>query len=299
MTTQWRGDRTSAGPGASRSRRRRAPEPSRSIPELVRAGALPEPSYQTPDGNVALICADSLAALEVLARERPEGVFDMIFADPPYFLSNGGVTCRSGRMAPVDKGAWDRSRGPELNHEFNRRWLSLCRSVLRPDGTIWVSGTHHVIFSVGFAMQELGFKILNDIAWEKPNPPPNLSCRYFTHSTETVIWAARGERSRHRFNYKKMREMAGGKQMKSVWRILPPSLAEKAFGKHPTQKPLELVERCILASTAEGDLVLDPFAGSGTTAVACARQRRRCVAIELDRKWLLVAAKRLDGVRGE
>jgi site-specific DNA-methyltransferase (adenine-specific) len=205
----------------------------------------------------------------------------MIFADPPYFLSNGGITCHAGKMVKVDKGEWDKSRGPELNHEFNKEWLERCQRVLKPNGTIWVTGTQHVIFSVGYAMQQLGFKILNDIAWEKPNPPPNLSCRYFTHSTETVLWAAKNEKSKHVFNYKEMRKVTG-KQMKTVWTMMAPGKAEKEFGKHPTQKPVALIERCLQASTREGDLVLDPFLGGGTTAVACARLKRGCVGIELD-----------------
>jgi hypothetical protein len=145
------------------------------------------------------------------------GRFDAIFADPPYFLSNGGITCHAGKMVKVDKGDWDKSRGAELNHEFNLEWLKRCQRVLKPNGTIWVSGTHHVIFSIGYAMQQLGYKILNDIAWEKPNPPPNLSCRYFTHSTETILWAAKNEKSKHVFNYQEMRKVTG-KQMKTVWR---------------------------------------------------------------------------------
>ena len=185
-------------------------------------------------------------------------------------------------MVRVDKGGWDKSRGSELNHEFNLEWLRRCQRVLRPNGTIWVTGTQHVIFSVGHAMQQLGMKLLNSITWEKPNPPPNLSCRYFTHSTETVLWAAKNEKSRHVFNYALMREHGGGKQMKSVWRMKAPPKSEKHHGKHPTQKPLVLIERCLLASTNEGSLVLDPFSGSGTTAAACARIRRHCVAVEQD-----------------
>jgi len=270
--------------------------------------------------------------LDAIAAKYPEGRFDCIFADPPYFLSNGGITCHAGRMVKVDKGDWDKSRGPELNHEFNLEWLRRCQRVLKPNGTIWVTGTHHVIFSIGFAMQQLGFKILNDIAWEKPNPPPNLSCRYFTHSTETIIWAAKNEKSKHTFNYAAMKAVTG-KQMKTVWRrgefalvgtsyqpipagnlpdtpvgespappedmgsiwtIPPPSGDEKTFGKHPTQKPIALVERCLLASTNEGDLVLDPFLGSGTTAVACIRLKRRCIGIDMDGAFVALAAKRVD-----
>jgi site-specific DNA-methyltransferase (adenine-specific) len=244
--------------------------------------------------GVWLYQGNCLEVLDALFDRHPDGSFDMIFADPPYFLSNGGITCHAGRMVKVDKGDWDKSRGPELNHEFNTEWLKRCQRVLKPNGTIWVTGTQHVIFSVGYAMQQLGFKILNDIAWEKPNPPPNLSCRYFTHSTETVLWAAKTAKSKHCFNYQLMRQIAGGKQMKSVWRIAAPRTEEKKFGKHPTQKPVALVERCILASTREGDLILDPFLGGGTTAVAALGTKRRCVGLELEEANLRVASKRVD-----
>jgi site-specific DNA-methyltransferase (adenine-specific) len=253
---------------------------------------------------------NSLELLDAIyAKYGDAGRFDAIFADPPYFLSNGGISCHAGRMVKVDKGDWDKSRGPELNHEFNLEWLKRCQRVLKPNGTIWVSGTHHVIFSIGYAMQQLGFKILNDIAWEKPNPPPNLSCRYFTHSTETVLWAAKNEKSKHVFNYQEMRKVTG-KQMKTVWRekefpvgeeempliwtMTAPNGDEKTFGKHPTQKPVALVERCILASTQPGDMVLDPFLGGGTTAVACVRLKRGCIGIELDFSHFTLAAKRAD-----
>ncbi len=238
---------------------------------------------------------DSLAVLDAIADEYPEGRFDCIFADPPYFLSNGGITCQGGKMVKVDKGDWDKSRGAELNHTFNLEWLRRCQRVLKPNGTIWVSGTHHVIFSVGYAMQQLGFKVLNDITWEKPNPPPNLSCRYFTHSTETILWAAKNEKSKHCFNYALMRETNGGKQMKSVWNMTAPSGDEKTHGKHPTQKPLRLVERCILASTNEGDLVLDPFLGGGTTAVAALRTKRKCVGVEADAAHIELCIRRVKG----
>jgi site-specific DNA-methyltransferase (adenine-specific) len=252
---------------------------------------------------------NSLELLDAIAAKYPEGRFDAIFADPPYFLSNGGISCHAGKMVSVHKGDWDKSRGAELNHEFNLEWLKRCQKVLKPNGTIWITGTHHVIFSIGFAMQQLGFKILNDIAWEKPNPPPNLSCRYFTHSTETVLWAAKNEKSKHVFNYQEMRKVTG-KQMKTVWRekefpigeeempliwTMPaPSNGEKAFGKHPTQKPVTLIERCLSASTNEGDLVLDPFLGGGTTAVACVRLNRGCVGIEMDFAHLTLATSRAD-----
>ena len=235
-----------------------------------------------------------LAFLDAIAERHPGGLFDMIFADPPYFLSNGGITCHAGKMVKVDKGEWDKSRGAELNHEFNTEWLRRCQRVLKPNGTLWVSGTQHVIFSVGYAMQQLGFKLLNDIAWEKPNPPPNLSCRYFTHSTETILWAAKNEKSKHCFNYQDMKLENGGKQMKSVWRFTAPKTEEKRFGKHPTQKPVTIVERCILASTHEGDLVLDPFLGGGTTAVAALQSKRRCVGVEMDENHVKLSIRRAE-----
>jgi site-specific DNA-methyltransferase (adenine-specific) len=252
---------------------------------------------------------NSLELLDAIAAKYPEGRFDAIFADPPYFLSNGGISCHAGKMVKVDKGDWDKSRGAEVNHEFNLEWLKRCQKVLKPNGTIWITGTHHVIFSIGYALQQLGFKILNDIAWEKPNPPPNLSCRYFTHSTETVLWAAKSQKSKHVFNYQEMRKVTG-KQMKTVWRekefpigeeempfiwtLTAPSNGEKAFGKHPTQKPIALVERCLLASTQPGDMVLDPFLGGGTTAVACARLNRKCVGIEMEEAHAKLATKRIE-----
>ncbi len=250
---------------------------------------LPTPVFDDPRHHIRLYQGDSLELLALL----PESSVDLIFADPPYFLSNGGNTCHAGKMVSVNKGAWDKSQGPEANHQFNRSWLAACQRILKPNGSLWVSGTAHVIHSVGFAMQQLGFKLLNDISWVKPNPPPNLSCRYFTHSTETIIWAARDKKSRHTFNYKLMKETNRGKQMKSVWEIKPPETWEKRFGKHPTQKPLALLERILLASSHEGDLVLDPFSGSGTTALAALRLRREAIALELSYEYLALTLQRL------
>ncbi len=253
-----------------------------------------DPVWRDEEHGIWLYQGNCLSIMDRIAARFPDGVFDMIFADPPYFLSNGGITCHAGRMVSVNKGDWDKSRGPEENHNFNREWLAHCQKVLKPNGTIWVSGTAHIIHSVGFAMQQLGFKLLNDITWVKPNPPPNLSCRYFTHATETIIWGAKSEESRHYFNYKLMREMARGKQMKSVWEFRPPCRAEKVYGRHPTQKPVALLERIILASTKPRDLVLDPFMGSGTTGVACTRLDRRFVGIELEPAYLNLAIRRLE-----
>lgn len=255
--------------------------------------------YQNEDNGIWLYHADCIEFMDILIRKYPEGRFDMIFADPPYFLSNGGITCHAGKMVKVDKGQWDKSNGPDLNHEFNTSWLSRCQKILKPNGTIWVSGTHHVIYSVGFAMQQLGMKILNDITWEKPNPPPNLSCRYFTHSTETVIWAAKNDKSKHVFNYDTMRKINSGKQMKSVWIMTSPNGNEKVFGKHTTQKPVQLLERIILASTNEGDFIFDPFSGSSTTGVAAIKLKRHFVGCELEQEYLTLSAKRLDAAINE
>ncbi|MCY4164285.1 MAG: site-specific DNA-methyltransferase [bacterium] len=246
--------------------------------------------------KVELYNADSLTWMGKVSAEHPGGLFDMIFADPPYFLSNGGITCQAGQMASVHKGDWDKSQGPKENHEFNVNWIGLCQHLLKPNGTLWVSGTHHVIHSVGYAMQCCGMKILNSITWEKPNPPPNLSCRYFTHSTETVLWAAKTKRSKHIFNYQDMRTANGGKQMKSVWRYTPPAKSEKAFGKHPTQKPLGLLDRIILASTNPGDRVFDPFAGSATTGVSAIAHGRHFTGCEADSDYFSLAVKRLSSI---
>ena len=251
--------------------------------------------FESEEGDFTLFQGDSLSLL----RKLPADSVDMVFADPPYFLSNGGVTCKSGRMTRVDKGKWDQSRGIDEDYRFQVTWLKECQRLLKTNGTIWVSGTRHNIFSVGHAMQRLGFKLLNDITWFKKNPPPNLTCRYFTHSTETILWAAKGEKSKHQFNYALMKKLNLGKQMKSLWTILPPRRAEKQFGKHPTQKPIELLERIVLASTAPGDLVLDPFNGSGTTGIAAARLNRRYLGIELQADYLDLTVQRylarLDG----
>src|SRR5579872_1338057 len=274
----------------------RAANPNESVSEasakLPAPARLGEPVFHDPKHHIKLYQGDCLEILSAL----PESCVDLIFADPPYFLSNGGITCHAGKMVSVNKGTWDKSNGPDANHEFNKSWLSACQRLLKPNGAIWVSGTAHVIHSVGFAMQQLGFKLLNDISWVKPNPPPNLSCRYFTHATETIIWAARDKKSRHKFNYKLMKQMNAGRQMKSVWEILPPAAEEKRFGKHPAQKPLALIERILLASSNEGDLVLDPFLGSGTTAIAAIHRGRKCAGIELDPKWIHVTTQRIHAV---
>jgi len=237
----------------------------------------------------------------------PERSVDMIFADPPYNLSNGGITCQSGHMVSVNKGEWDKSKGIEEDHAFAIEWLRACRQVLNDDGTIWISGTMHKIYSVGFVLQQLGYKLLNEICWFKPNASPNLSCRYFTHSHETIIWAAKSEKSKHKFDYQLMKKLSGGKQMRSLWMdidvedqsqdiwvISTPSKAEKTFGKHPTQKPLALLERIVLASTDAGNLILDPFTGSSTTGVVAIKHGRRFIGIDTNTEYLDLSVKRLE-----
>ncbi len=229
-----------------------------------------------------------------LMRLVPEGSVDAVFADPPYRLSNGGATVRNGRLASVDKGAWDRSLGSfEEDHAFNVRWLSAARRVLKPEGTLWVSGTHHVIFSLGFALQTLGFKVINQITWEKPDPPPNALHTAFTHTHETLLWASKGKGARHTFNYDLVNGPNPASQVSSVWRIPTVPRDEKLQGYHPTQKPLKLVRRALLASTKEGDLVFDPFCGSGTTAVAAKELDRFFVGAELEEEFAELAARRI------
>lgn len=245
------------------------------------------------DENSALYHADSL---ELLPRFPAEYV-DVIFADPPYFLSNGGITCKGGKAVSVNKGDWDKISSLEEKHEFNRRWINLCKKILKPNGTIWISGTLHNIYSVGMALEQEGFKIMNNITWQKTNPPPNLSCRYFTHSTETILWAKKNAKAKHFFNYELMKELNGGKQMKDVWSDiwtggLTPQ-REKTFGKHPTQKPLYLLKKILLASTREGDLVLDPFCGSGTTGVVCKVLGRKFIGIDINEEFIALAKERL------
>ncbi len=231
-------------------------------------------------------CRDVMLALDKCS-------VDMIYADPPYFLSGGGITCRSGKMTSVNKGLWDTKLDPIKIHKYNVQWLSSCKRILADNGTIWVSGTRHNIYSVGFALQQLGFKLLNDITWEKANPPPNLSCRYFTHSTETILWAAKSHKSKHIFNYEMMKSDNGGKQMKSVWHIGVPKKIEKSNGKHPTQKPVELLNRIISASTKLDNLVFDPFNGSGTTGASALNLGRRYIGAEIEKEYYELTLRRL------
>lgn len=243
--------------------------------------------YKSPNHDFSLLQGNCIELLNQFDFK-----FNMIFADPPYFLSNGGISVQSGKMVSVNKGNWDKSQGFEKDNDFNRQWLNLCREKLTDDGTIWVSGTFHNIFSVAQQMTEIGYKILNCITWQKSNPPPNLSCRYFTHSTEFILWARKSQKSKHYFNYELMKEINGGTQMRDVWTLPAIAKWEKSCGKHPTQKPLPLLARIILASTKENDWILDPFAGSSTTGIAASILGRRFLGLEKETEFLEIAKAR-------
>ena len=218
--------------------------------------------------------------------------FDMIFADPPYFLSNGGISVQSGKIVCVDKGTWDKSGTTESVDEFNLRWLSLCRDKLKDNGTVWISGTYHNIFSIANTLMEQGFKILNVITWAKTNPPPNISCRYFTHSTEFIIWARKSAKVPHCYNYDVMKQINSDKQMTDVWHLPAIARWEKTYGKHPTQKPLAVLSRIILASTYSGAWILDPFTGSSTTGIAANLLGRRFLGIDKEEEYLILSQNR-------
>ncbi len=243
-------------------------------------------------------------SLKILS-ELHENSIDMVFADPPYLLSNGGFTVHAGRMVSVNKGEWDKSNGLKKDFEFQLEWIQAVRRVLKPSGTIWISGTYHSIYQCGFALQVAGFHVLNDIAWFKPNASPNLSCRFFTASHETIIWARKDKKAKHIFNYDLMKNgtwpedalKKQGLQMRSVWSMGTPKPIEKKFGKHPTQKPLDLLKRIVLASTNEGDVILDPFTGSSTTGIAAAINNRKFIGIDLEEKYLDLSIKRFNDLK--
>lgn len=254
------------------------------------------------DSDFTLLSGDSF---KLLKKIEPKSV-NMIFADPPYFLSSGGISCHNGKQVSVNKGEWDLSKSIEDRIEYHREWISLCRNALDDNGTIMISSTLHSVYAIGVALELEGFSIINNIIWKKTNPAPNLACRCFTHSTETIIWARKQltlkKKGKHYFAYEAMKEENGGKQMKDFWEFsdLEPELfesattpkSEKKCGKHPTQKPIALLDRLIRASTKEGDLVLDPFNGSGTTGIVAIRLKRRYTGIELDKGYLKITKDR-------
>lgn len=263
-------------------------------------GDLSEQAYYS-DEHTALFMHDSI---ELMAQMPAESI-DMIFAVPPYMLSNDGISCQAGKMVKVNKGEWDRSKGFEYDVQFHDNWISECRRLLKPGGTIWISGINHNIYQCGYILQKLNFHILNDITWYKPNAAPNLACTTFAHSHETLLWAKKDKKAKHVFNYEIMKLgdfpedtfKNEGKQMRSVWAINTPPKSEKVFGKHPTQKPLDLLKRIISASTNEGAVILDPFNGGGTTAVASLMlSNRYCIGIEIESEYLDLSIKRIEEV---
>ena len=246
------------------------------------------------DEKSKLILGDTFSILSKIKKES----IDMIFADPPYFLSNDGITCSGGKMVSVNKVSWDTlsvENSVSEKHKFNRKWIKMCKRILKPNGTIWISGTMHNIYSIGMALEQEGFKIINNITWQKTNPPPNLACRCFTHSTETILWAKKNDKkSKHLFNYNDMKNMNGGKQMKDVWTGSLTKKSEKSEGKHPTQKPEYLLERIVLSSTEENQIIVDPFCGSGTTGVIAKRYGRKFIGIDNEIEYLNITKKRLE-----
>ncbi|MBQ5908022.1 MAG: site-specific DNA-methyltransferase [Treponema sp.] len=247
--------------------------------------------YRSENKDFTLAKGDSLELLPNISFQ-----FDMIFADPPYFLSNGGISVQSGKQVSVNKGDWDKSKGFEKDNEFNYQWLKLCREKLKENGTIWISGTYHNIFSVAQMLNELDFRILNCITWAKTNPPPNLSCKFFTHSTEFILWARKNKKNSHYYNYELMKEINGGTQMRDLWSLPAIAKWEKSCGKHPTQKPLPLLARIILASTKENEWVLDPFTGSSTTGIAASLLNRRFLGLDKEESFLDISKKRREEI---
>ena len=249
------------------------------------------PYYRSINKDFTLVEGDCISVLEAFNFK-----FDMIFADPPYFLSNGGISVSNGKVVCVDKGDWDKAPSPEFVDEFNHKWLLACRDKLKDNGTIWISGTHHNIFSVAEQLSELGFKILNVITWNKTDPPDNVSHRFFKHSAEFIIWAKKSKRAQHRYNYELMRHLNDGKQMTDVWSLPAVAKWEKSCGKHPTQKPLGLLSRIIMASTEPGAWILDPFAGSSTTGIAANLLGRRYLGIEKENVFAGISRARREEI---
>ena len=240
------------------------------------------PLYQTGNGDFTLYNGDSMELIGFINKK-----VDMIFADPPYFLSKNISTCINGTWKSFEKGEWDRVTSQENINAFNKKWLSACRNVLKEDGTIFVTGTYHNIFSVATCMVELGYKILNIIVWQKSDAKPTLSiCCIFE------VWARKNEKGKHFFNCDLMEQLNGGSRMSDVWRIPFLSSWELKCGKHPTQKPLRLLYRVILSSTREGDLILDPFAGSCTTGIAANLLGRKFIGIDQSIEYLSYGIRR-------
>jgi modification methylase len=235
-------------------------------------------------------------------RELPDASVDLVFADPPYNLQLGGDLLRpnNSRVDGVDA-EWDKLGDFQAHDAFARQWLTECRRVLKEDGSLWLIGTYHNIFRLGTILQDMGFWILNDVVWRKSNPMPNFRGRRFTNAHETLIWAAKSKTSRYTFNYAAMKMSNEDLQMRSDWTLPLCTGAERlksGAGRklHPTQKPEALLWRVLLASTRPGDIVLDPFFGTGTTGAVAKRLHRNFIGIEREADYALAAAARIDSV---
>lgn len=246
------------------------------------------PYYHTENNDFTLYQGDTFELLHQI--DEP---FDMIFADPPYFLSTGnGRVNVNGHYIKFDKGLWDRVRSRDEKDVFNRKWLEPCTKLLKQNGTIWVCGTYHNIFSVEKCLDELGFKIINIVVWQKPDPPVTLSDKRLNFCAEYLIWATRKSCKDYTFNMDALMKINGGVQMQDVWKLSAASAWEKQNGKHPTQKPLRLLYRAILASTNIGDRILDPFAGSSTTGIAANLLGRKFIGIDQSQEYLNYGIRR-------
>ena len=242
----------------------------------------------------SIIRDDCIAAMAAL----PDACIDMVFADPPYNLQLGGDLFRpeGGRVDAVDND-WDKFDTFAAYDAFTSAWLGEARRILKPDGTLWVIGSYHNIFRVGSRLQDAGFWILNDVVWCKTNPMPNFKGTRFTNAHETLIWAARGEGSRYTFNYRAMKSLNDELQMRSDWSFPicggQERLKRGGTKAHPTQKPEALLYRVLLACTKPGDVVLDPFFGTGTTGAVAKRLGRHFIGIERERAYVDVAEERI------
>ena len=240
-------------------------------------------------------CLDEMALL-------PAGSADLVFADPPYTLQLSGELHRpdNSRVDGVEA-AWDKFAGFAEYDRFTRDWLAACRRLLKPSGALWVIGTYHNIFRIGAVLQDLGFWILNDVVWRKANPMPNFRGRRFTNAHETLLWCATGREARYTFNYEAMKALNDELQMRSDWLIPicggPERLKDEAGRKaHPTQKPEALLHRVLLGSSRPGDLVVDPFCGTGTTGAVAKRLGRRFIGIERDPAYAALARRRIAAI---
>ena len=247
------------------------------------------------DNDITLYLGD---VINILLKLKTKNVNPIsIFADPPYFLSGDGYTVSNGKIVSVKKGMWDELKDGDTLYEFNKAWLKACRDIMPRNGSIWISGTFHNIFNIARILEELKFKLLNAVVWNKTNPPPNFTKRFFTHSSEIILWARKEDKTPHYFNYDLMKELNNGKQMQDVWRL--PAIApwEKVHGKHPTQKPLSVLARIILASSQEGELILDPFTGCSTTGIAANIFGRKYIGIDNNKEYLDISIRRVEELK--